>query len=96
MEISLLLMLLPSFLPVAAGEVAIKVPLKNDPGRGAVQFNRAKRSAEEETGQETNFMDMKDNLRGKSGQGYYVEMRVGTPPQTVRDGGLMPSVWVVQ
>lgn len=80
---SLLLMLLPSFLPVVAGEMAIKVPLKNYPGLGAVQFNRVKRSAEEETGQETNFMDMKDNLRGKSGQGYYVEMRVGTPPQTL-------------
>ncbi|KAK1790120.1 hypothetical protein P4O66_013957, partial [Electrophorus voltai] len=28
-----------------------------------------------------NFVDMIDNLRGKSGQGYYVEMAVGTPPQ---------------
>lgn len=27
------------------------------------------------------FVDMIDNLRGKSGQGYYVEMAVGTPPQ---------------
>uniref|UniRef100_A0A8D3CWU2 Beta-secretase 1 n=1 Tax=Scophthalmus maximus TaxID=52904 RepID=A0A8D3CWU2_SCOMX len=27
------------------------------------------------------FVDMVDNLRGKSGQGYYVEMAVGSPPQ---------------
>ncbi|TNN34593.1 Beta-secretase 1 [Liparis tanakae] len=27
------------------------------------------------------FVDMIDNLRGKSGQGYYVEMAVGSPPQ---------------
>ncbi|KPP74983.1 hypothetical protein Z043_105802, partial [Scleropages formosus] len=31
-----------------------------------------------------NFVDMIDNLRGKSGQGYYVEMAVGTPPQKGR------------
>ncbi|XP_018418375.1 PREDICTED: beta-secretase 1 isoform X2 [Nanorana parkeri] len=79
---SLLLMLLPSLVPVS-GLGAIKVPLKNFPGPGAVQPNRDKRSAEEDTRQDTNFMDMKDNLRGKSGQGYYVEMRVGTPPQTL-------------
>lgn len=74
---SLLLMLLPSLMPVS-GLVAIKVPLRNVPaGPGQVHGSRERRSAEEET------MDMKDNLRGKSGQGYYVEMRVGTPPQTV-------------
>ncbi|XP_040281869.1 beta-secretase 1 [Bufo bufo] len=76
-----LLMLLPCFLPAAAGHMAIKVPLKNYLGLGVV--HRARRSAEEDTGQDTNFLDMKDNLRGKSGQGYYVEMRVGTPPQTL-------------
>lgn len=32
------------------------------------------------------FVDMIDNLRGKSGQGYYVEMAVGSPPQKVSDG----------
>lgn len=31
-----------------------------------------------------NFVNMIDNLRGKSGQGYYVEMVVGSPPQKVR------------
>ncbi|XP_075696273.1 beta-secretase 1 isoform X2 [Rhinoderma darwinii] len=80
---NLLLMLLACLLPGTAGQMAIKVPLKNYPGLLGVQSYRAKRSSEEETGQETNFMDMKDNLRGKSGQGYYVEMRVGTPPQTL-------------
>ncbi len=30
------------------------------------------------------FVDMIDNLRGKSGQGYYVEMAVGSPPQKVK------------
>lgn len=30
------------------------------------------------------FVDMIDNLRGKSGQGYYVEMAVGSPAQKVQ------------
>lgn len=30
------------------------------------------------------FVSMIDNLRGKSGQGYYVEMAVGSPPQKVK------------
>ncbi|GLD68055.1 proprotein convertase subtilisin/kexin type 7 isoform X1, partial [Lates japonicus] len=30
------------------------------------------------------FVDMIDNLRGKSGQGYYVEMAVGSPPQKLK------------
>lgn len=30
------------------------------------------------------FVDMIDNLRGKSGQGYYMEMAVGSPPQKVK------------
>ncbi|KAM8927277.1 beta-secretase 1 [Pelodytes ibericus] len=77
---SLLLVLLPWFLTIA-GQVAIKVPLKNCPGPSGTQGNRVKRSTEEESGQNTNFLEMRDNLRGKSGQGYYVEMRVGTPPQ---------------
>lgn len=32
------------------------------------------------------FVGMVDNLRGKSGQGYYIEMAVGTPPQKVSKG----------
>lgn len=31
------------------------------------------------------FVGMIDNLRGKSGQGYYVEMAVGSPLQKVGD-----------
>ncbi|XP_048471318.1 beta-secretase 1-like [Rhincodon typus] len=56
----------------------IKVPLKNDIGIPS----RLPRAADE-TGrrQSINFMDMVDNLRGKSGQGYYVEMTIGTPAQ---------------
>ncbi|KAL4647246.1 beta-secretase 2-like [Arapaima gigas] len=30
-----------------------------------------------------NFLDMLDNLQGDSGRGYYMEMFIGTPPQTV-------------
>ncbi|XP_066508558.1 beta-secretase 1 [Hoplias malabaricus] len=41
--------------------------------QGVIRTRRALRSV--------TFMDMIDNLRGKSGQGYYVEMTVGTPPQ---------------
>ncbi|XP_075460345.1 beta-secretase 1 [Ascaphus truei] len=76
----LLLMLMPC-IPPSVGQLGIRVPLKNWPGPGAAQGHRVPRSAEEDTGQSTNFMDMIDNLKGKSGQGYYVEMRVGTPPQ---------------
>lgn len=38
------------------------------------------------------FVDMIDNLRGKSGQGYYVEMTVGSPPQKVRWEGIPASL----
>lgn len=40
------------------------------------------------------FVDMIDNLRGKSGQGYYVEMAVGSPPQKVKVS--LSSVCVVK
>lgn len=30
-----------------------------------------------------NFLDMVNNLRGDSGRGYYIEMAIGTPGQTV-------------
>ncbi|XP_053547375.1 beta-secretase 1 [Bombina bombina] len=74
-----LLFMLPSILP-SAGQVAIRIPLKNSPHPGTVVGHRTKRSVEE-TGDNSNFIDMIDNLRGKSGQGYYVEMTVGTPQQ---------------
>ncbi|KAK5868469.1 hypothetical protein PBY51_009481 [Eleginops maclovinus] len=46
--------------------------------------NAANRSARKRRGAAASgisFVDMVDNLRGKSGQGYYVEMAVGSPPQ---------------
>lgn len=55
-----------------------KVPLKNDIGTSG----RMPRAADgTDRRQSINFMEMVDNLRGKSGQGYYVEMTIGTPPQ---------------
>lgn len=30
-----------------------------------------------------NFLDMVNNLQGDSGRGYYIEMLIGTPSQTV-------------
>ncbi|KAM4742497.1 beta-secretase 1 isoform 2-T2 [Anableps anableps] len=49
-------------------------------GRGtASEFPSRRRRGAAEGG--VSFVDMIDNLRGKSGQGYYVEMAVGSPPQ---------------
>lgn len=67
--------------------LAIRVPLRQGlPSEAqpaakqrAPGASRRRRSAEG-----ISFVDMIDNLRGKSGQGYYVEMAVGTPPQKVR------------
>ncbi|XP_065273200.1 beta-secretase 1 isoform X3 [Emys orbicularis] len=63
--------------------LGIRVPLRN--GMGTLQqAHRMQRSAEEEqedSRQRSSFMNMIDNLRGKSGQGYYVEMTLGSPPQ---------------
>uniref|UniRef100_A0A8C5CZS8 Beta-secretase 1 n=1 Tax=Gadus morhua TaxID=8049 RepID=A0A8C5CZS8_GADMO len=52
---------------------AAAAPRDSVPGR---QLTRRRRGIEG-----VNFVDMIDNLRGKSGQGYYVEMAVGSPPQ---------------
>uniref|UniRef100_A0A8B9J9C1 Beta-secretase 1 n=1 Tax=Astyanax mexicanus TaxID=7994 RepID=A0A8B9J9C1_ASTMX len=58
----------------AAGlRVALLHPARRPSQQGAPRRRRAARSV--------TFVDMIDNLRGKSGQGYYVEMAVGTPPQ---------------
>lgn len=67
-------------------QLGILVPLRNGLGPPA-QGHRVQRAAEgeqEDSKQGSNFVDMIDNLRGKSGQGYYVEMTVGSPPQKVR------------
>uniref|UniRef100_A0A3B4BPE8 Beta-secretase 1 n=1 Tax=Pygocentrus nattereri TaxID=42514 RepID=A0A3B4BPE8_PYGNA len=53
--------------------VALLHPARRPSQQGAPRRRRAARSV--------TFVDMIDNLRGKSGQGYYVEMAVGTPPQ---------------
>uniref|UniRef100_A0A8C3IA96 Beta-secretase 1 n=1 Tax=Chrysemys picta bellii TaxID=8478 RepID=A0A8C3IA96_CHRPI len=63
--------------------LGIRVPLRNGMGT-LLQAHRMQRSAEEEqedSRQRSSFMNMIDNLRGKSGQGYYVEMTLGSPPQ---------------
>ncbi|XP_029429974.1 beta-secretase 1 isoform X1 [Rhinatrema bivittatum] len=68
----------------ASGEqLGIRVPLKNGPGPGSSQARRLPRSAQQEPREGGRFRNMINNLRGKSGQGYYVEMTVGTPPQTL-------------
>lgn len=78
--------------PDASGlSLAIRVPLRQGArleqapaaasakSEGTAGARRRRRGAA--TG--ISFVDMIDNLRGKSGQGYYVEMAVGTPPQKV-------------
>uniref|UniRef100_A0A3P9NNI7 Beta-secretase 1 n=1 Tax=Poecilia reticulata TaxID=8081 RepID=A0A3P9NNI7_POERE len=49
-------------------------------GRGTASESPARRRRGAAEGG-VSFVDMIDNLRGKSGQGYYVEMAVGSPPQ---------------
>uniref|UniRef100_A0A8C5TJJ0 Beta-secretase 1 n=1 Tax=Malurus cyaneus samueli TaxID=2593467 RepID=A0A8C5TJJ0_9PASS len=57
----------------------IRWPLRGAAPPSGLRQRRAPLDAEPElTG---SFVDMIDNLRGKSGQGYYVEMTVGSPPQ---------------
>ncbi|KAI1903857.1 hypothetical protein AGOR_G00031540 [Albula goreensis] len=66
---------------------AIRVPLRrtlpSDPSRSRLTqaSPKAGRRRREASDRDVNFLDMTDNLRGKSGQGYYVEMAVGDPPQ---------------
>ncbi|KAJ8383680.1 hypothetical protein AAFF_G00216510 [Aldrovandia affinis] len=42
---------------------------------------RRRQAARDVNVNNVNFVAMTDNLRGKAGQGYYVEMAVGSPPQ---------------
>lgn len=72
----------PGLLPLAI-RVPLRQGLRADPtpaaaarGRVAERPPRRRRSVKG-----VNFVHMIDNLRGKSGQGYYVEMAVGSPPQ---------------
>lgn len=69
----------------SSGSVLLRVPLKQGPlsqpaaPRGPSRAARTRRGV-----RGMNFVNMIDNLRGKSGQGYYIEMAVGTAPQKVR------------
>ncbi|KAJ8280228.1 hypothetical protein GJAV_G00052090 [Gymnothorax javanicus] len=59
--------------PLRQGLPTNQSPLPRQPTHGSARKRRGAPGI--------NFVDMIDNLRGKSGQGYYVEMAVGTPPQ---------------
>ena len=84
--------------PDASGlPLAIRVPLRQgaraepSPQRPPAAVNRERGDAGKYRARRrrgaaaggVSFVDMIDNLRGKSGQGYYVEMAVGSPPQKV-------------
>ena len=80
--------------PYTSSPVAIRMPLRQvaraEPPPAAPQHpptvaRRRRRALG------INFFDMIDHLRGKSGQGYYVEMAVGTPPQKVTPCMSSPS-----
>ncbi|XP_062053077.1 beta-secretase 1 isoform X2 [Lepus europaeus] len=81
----LLLWMGSGMLPAHGTQHGIRLPLRSGLG-GAPLGLRLPRETEEdpeEPGRRGNFVEMVDNLRGKSGQGYYVEMTVGSPPQTL-------------
>lgn len=84
----LLLWVGSAVLPARCAQPGILLPLRSGLG-GAPLGLRLPRDTEEpeEPGRRGSFVEMVDNLRGKSGQGYYVEMTVGSPPQTVRAAG---------
>ncbi|TMS07034.1 Beta-secretase 1 [Larimichthys crocea] len=55
--------------------------VKRERGSAGKYAARKRRGAAAAAAGGVSFVDMIDNLRGKSGQGYYVEMAVGSPPQ---------------
>ncbi|XP_004385735.1 beta-secretase 1 isoform X4 [Trichechus manatus latirostris] len=72
-------------LPIRCTPHGIRLPLRSGLG-GAPLGLRLPRDTDEELEEPSrtgSFVEMVDNLRGKSGQGYYVEMTVGSPPQTL-------------
>lgn len=76
--------------PNTSGPLTFHFPLRQGPlsetQPSPVAPQRFLRAARRRRGvRGINFVDMIDNLRGKSGQGYYVEMAVGSPPQKVTD-----------
>lgn len=78
----LLLWMGSGVLPAHGSQPGIRLPLRSGLG-GAPLGLRLPRETDEEPSRRGSFVEMVDNLRGKSGQGYYVEMTVGSPPQTV-------------
>ncbi|XP_004712850.1 beta-secretase 1 isoform X2 [Echinops telfairi] len=72
-------------LPAQCTPHGIRLPLRSGLG-GTPLGLRLPRDTDEEPDEPSprgSFVEMVDNLRGKSGQGYYVEMTVGSPPQTL-------------
>jgi len=69
----------------SSDSLLLRVPLQQGPlsqpapPRGPPRVARTRRGV-----RGMSFVNMIDNLRGKSGQGYYIEMAVGTAPQKVR------------
>ncbi|CAO2635250.1 Beta-secretase 1 [Lemmus lemmus] len=81
----LLLWMGSGMLPAQGTHLGIRLPLRSGlagPPLG-LRLPRETDEESEEPGRRGSFVEMVDNLRGKSGQGYYVEMTVGSPPQTL-------------
>ncbi|XP_004415091.1 PREDICTED: beta-secretase 1 isoform X3 [Odobenus rosmarus divergens] len=72
-------------LPAHCTQPGIRLPLRSGLGAPPLGLRLPRETLEEpeEPGRRSSFVEMVDNLRGKSGQGYYVEMTVGSPPQTL-------------
>ncbi|KAF7486714.1 beta-secretase 1 [Marmota monax] len=72
-------------LPAHGTQLGIRLPLRSGLAGAplGLRLPRETYDKPEEPGRRGSFVEMVDNLRGKSGQGYYVEMTVGSPPQTL-------------
>uniref|UniRef100_A0A7N5P395 Beta-secretase 1 n=1 Tax=Ailuropoda melanoleuca TaxID=9646 RepID=A0A7N5P395_AILME len=81
----LLLWMSLGVLPAHGTQPGIRLPLRSGLGAPPLGLRLPRETVEEpeEPGRRGSFVEMVDNLRGKSGQGYYVEMTVGSPPQTL-------------
>lgn len=88
----LLLWMGSALLPAHCTQPGIRLPLRSGLGGNPLGLRLPRDTEEpEEPCRRGSFVEMVDNLRGKSGQGYYVEMTVGSPPQTVRSPGQLYS-----
>uniref|UniRef100_A0A8C0DEB3 Beta-secretase 1 n=1 Tax=Balaenoptera musculus TaxID=9771 RepID=A0A8C0DEB3_BALMU len=81
----LLLWMSSGVLPAHGSQPGIRLPLRSGLGGAPLGLRLPRETDEEpeEPSRRGSFVEMVDNLRGKSGQGYYVEMTVGSPPQTL-------------